>query len=62
MSEQYLIDQIVIHVGLYKQYGSKEYEVGFYKYLEDLRVLKGLNTQDDALDYAIALVELVQAA
>ncbi|POZ56218.1 hypothetical protein LYSIN_01001 [Lysinibacillus sphaericus] len=54
MGEQYLIDQMVLHIGLYKKYQYKENEIGFYQNLEALRVLKGLCTQDDALDYAIA--------
>lgn len=46
MGEQYLIDQMVLHIGLYKKYQYKENEIGFYQNLEALRVLKGLNTQD----------------
>lgn len=44
MSEQYLIDQMVLHIGLYKKYQYKENEIGFYQNLEVLRVLKGLST------------------
>jgi len=62
MSEQYLIDQMVLHVGLYKKYQYKENEIGFYQNLEALRVLKGLGTQDEALDYAILITEGVKAA
>ncbi|MEK5332681.1 MULTISPECIES: hypothetical protein [unclassified Lysinibacillus] len=51
MGEQYLIDQMVLHTSLYKKYQYKENEIGFYQNLEALRVLKGLNTQDEALNY-----------
>lgn len=62
MNEQYLIDQLVLHVGLYKKYQYKENEIGFYQNLEALRVLKCLGTQDEALDYAISITEGVKAA
>lgn len=62
MNEQYLIEQIILHTGLYKKYGYKENEIGFYQNLEALRVTKGLATQDNALDYAIAFTEGVKAA
>lgn len=57
MGEQYLIDQMVLHIGLYKKYQYKENEIGFYQNLEALRVLKGLNTQDEALDFALQLLK-----
>ncbi len=57
MGEQYLIDQLVLHIGLYKKYQYKENEIGFYQNLEALRILKGLGTQNEALDYAIASAE-----
>lgn len=62
MTEQFLIDQIVLHTGLYKKYSYKENEIGFYQNLEALRVMKGLRTQDEALDYAILKMEGVMAA
>ncbi len=62
MGEQYLINQLVFHIGLYKKYQYKENEIGFYQNLEALRLLKGLSTQDEALDYAIALTEGVKAS
>ncbi|WP_431808779.1 hypothetical protein [Lysinibacillus sphaericus] len=62
MNEQYLIDQLVLHVVLYKKYQYKENEIGFYQNLEALRVLKGLGTQDETLDYAISITEGVKAA
>lgn len=62
MGEQYLIDQMVLQMGLYKKYQYKENEIGFYQNLEALRVLKGLSTQDEALDYAIAWTESVKAS
>jgi len=62
IGEQYLIDQLVLHIGLYKKYQYKENEIGFYQNLEDLRVLKGLSTQDEALDYAIAFNEGLKAS
>ena len=62
MGEQSLIDQMVLHIGLYKKYQYKENEIGFYQNLEDLRVLKGLSTQDEALDYAIAFNEGLKAS
>ena len=62
MNEQFLIDQIILHSQLYKKYQYKENEIGFYQNLEALRVLKGLSTQDDALDYAIAFTVGVKAA
>ncbi|MFF2179386.1 hypothetical protein ACFVT8_23485 [Lysinibacillus sp. NPDC058147] len=62
MNEQLLIDQIILHSQLYKKYQFKENEKGFYQNLEALRVLKGLSTQDNALDYAIAFTEGVKAA
>ncbi len=62
MNEQYLIDQIILHSQLYKKYQYKENEIGFYQNLEALRVLKGLNTQDEALDYAIEKSEGAMAA
>ena len=62
MGEQYLIDQVVLHMGLYKKYQYKENEIGFFQNLEALRVLKGLSTQDGALDYAIAWTERVKAS
>ncbi|WP_339258288.1 hypothetical protein [Lysinibacillus sp. FSL K6-3209] len=62
MGEQYLIDQLVLHIGLYKKYQYKENEIGFYQNLEALRELKGLSTQDEALDYAIAFTEGLKAS
>ncbi len=62
MGEQYLIDQLVLHMVLYKKYQYKENEIGFYQNLEALRVLKGLSTQEEALDYAIAITERVKAS
>lgn len=62
MCEQYLIDQLVLHIGLYKKYQYKENEIGFYQNLEALRELKGLSTQDEALDYAIAITEELKAS
>lgn len=62
MNEQFLIDQIILHTGLYKKYGYKENEIGFYQNLEALRVMKGLATQDSALDYAIKFIERAKAA
>ena len=62
MNERYLIEQLVLHVGLYKKYQYKENEIGFYQNLEALRALKGLGTQDEALDYAISITEGVNAA
>ncbi|GLC88675.1 hypothetical protein [Lysinibacillus piscis] len=52
MDEQYYIDQISLHVGLYKKYQYKENEIGFYQNLESLRKLKGFQTQDETVDYA----------
>ena len=60
MNEQFLIDQIVLHIGLYKKYGYKENEIGFFQNLEDLRVMKDFATQDEALDYAIKFIERSQ--
>jgi len=62
MGEQYLIDQLVLHIGLYKKYQYKENEIGFYQNLEALRELKGLSTQDESLDYAIAITEELKAS
>lgn len=62
MTEQFLIDQIVCHSQTYKRFDEKENEIGFYEHLEALRVSKGLGTQDEALDYAIAFTEGVVAA
>ncbi|WP_337982363.1 hypothetical protein [Lysinibacillus sp. C5.1] len=62
MGEQYLINQMVLHIGLYKKYQYKENEIGFYQNLEALRLLKGLSTQDEALDYAIAVTEGLKAS
>lgn len=62
MNEQFLIDQIILHSQLYKKYQYKENEMGFYQNLEALRVLKGIGTQDEALDYVIAKLEGVMAA
>ncbi|MFJ3386299.1 hypothetical protein [Lysinibacillus sp. NPDC086135] len=62
MNEQYFIDQMVLHVGLYKKYQYNENAMGFYQNLEDLRKLKGLDTQDEALDYAIEKMEGAKAA
>lgn len=62
MNEQYLIDQIILHSQLYKKYQYKENEIGFYQNLEALRVLKGIGTQDEALDYVIAKLEGAKAA
>lgn len=57
MNEQFLIDQIILHIGLYKKYGYKENEIGFYQNLEELRVMKDFATQDEALEYAIKFIE-----
>jgi len=62
MDEQYFVDQMVLHVGLYKKYQYNENAMGFYQNLEDLRKLKGFDTQDEALDYAIAKLEEGKAA
>ncbi|MGE7951910.1 hypothetical protein [Lysinibacillus xylanilyticus] len=62
MNEQYFIDQLVLHVGLYKKYQYNENAMGFYQNLEDLRKLKGLDSQDEALDYAIEEMEGEMAA
>lgn len=62
MNEQYFIDQMALHVGLYKKYQYNENAMGFYQNLEDLRKLKGLDTQDEALDYAIEKMEGAKAA
>lgn len=60
MNEQFLIDQIILHSRLYKKYGYKENEIGFYQNLEDLRLMKDFATQDEALDYAIKFTERSQ--
>lgn len=62
MTEQFLIDQIILHSQLYKKYGYKENEIGFYQNLEALRVMKDLGTQDEALNYAIECTEGAMAA
>jgi len=62
MDEQYLIDQMVLHVGLYKKYQYNENAMGFYHNLEDLRKLKGFDTQDEAMDYVIEKLEGAKAA
>lgn len=62
MNEQYFIDQMVLHVGLYKKYQYNENAMGFYQNLEDLRKLKGFETQDEAMDYAIEKLEGAKAA
>ncbi|WP_249645877.1 MULTISPECIES: hypothetical protein [unclassified Lysinibacillus] len=62
MNEQFLIDQIIMHSQTFKRFRKQENAIKFYEHLESLRVLKGFRTQDDALDYAIALTEGVKAA
>lgn len=62
MGEKYFIDQIVLYVGLYKKYQYNENAMGFYQNLEDLRKLKGFDTQDEAMDYAIEKLEGAKAA
>lgn len=61
MTEQFLIDQIILHSQTFKRFRKKENAIKFYENLEILRVSKGFNTQDDALDYAIAFTEGVRA-
>jgi len=62
MNEQYLIDQIILHSQLYKKYQYNENAMGFLQNLEDLRKLKGFDTQDEAMDYAIEKLEGAKAA
>ncbi|WP_312145677.1 hypothetical protein [Lysinibacillus capsici] len=60
--EQFLIDQMIIHVGLYKKHRDTENAMGFYRKLEEIRKFKGFNTQDDALDYVIEKMKEAKAA
>ncbi|EAZ84556.1 hypothetical protein P4645_08725 [Lysinibacillus fusiformis] len=62
MNEQFLIDQMIIHVGHYKKHTDTENAMGFYRKLEELRKLKNFNTQDDALYYVIVKMEEAKAA
>ncbi len=45
-----------------KKYQYNENAMGFYQNLEDLRKLKGFDTQDEAMDYAIEKLEGAKAA
>ncbi|MGC7931277.1 hypothetical protein ACP3VS_21985 [Lysinibacillus sp. VIII_CA] len=62
MNEQFIIDQMIIHVGLYKKHKDTENAMGFYRKLEELRKLKNFNIQDDALDYVIEKMKEAKAA
>ncbi|UXJ67822.1 hypothetical protein [Lysinibacillus fusiformis] len=62
MNEQFLIDQMIIHVGLYKKHKDTENAMGFYRKLEELQKLKNFKTQDDALDYVIEKMKEAKAA
>ncbi|KEK13041.1 hypothetical protein ACH434_23000 [Lysinibacillus fusiformis] len=62
MNEQFIIDQMIIHVGLYKKHKDTENAMGFYRKLEELQKLKNFNTQDDALDYVIEKMKEAKAA
>ncbi|MEE3805436.1 hypothetical protein V2H29_00570 [Lysinibacillus fusiformis] len=62
MSEQFLIEQIIMHSQTFKRFRKQENAIKFYERLESLRVSKGFNTQDEALDYAIEKSEGAMAA
>lgn len=62
MTEQFLIDQIILYLGQYQCFGGKHNEILAYKRLEQLRVLKGLKDADEATDYLIAQMEGAVAA
>jgi len=62
LSEQFLIEQIIMHSQTFKRFRKQENAIKFYERLESLRVSKGFNTQDEALDYAIEKSEGAMAA
>ena len=62
MTEQFLIDQIILYLGTYQQFGGKHNETLAYKRLEQLRVLKGLKDAEEATDYLIMKMEGAMAA
>lgn len=57
MTEQFLIDQIVLYYGTYERYGNKHDEQMAYRRLEQLRVMKGLKDADEAVDYMVGVLE-----
>lgn len=62
MTEQFLIDQIILYLGQHQRFGGKYNEVMAYKRLEQLRVLKGLKDAEQATDYLIVKMEGAMAA
>ena len=62
MTEQFLIDQIILYLGQHQRFGGKHNEVMAYKRLEQLRVLKGLKDAEQATDYLISQMEGAMAA
>lgn len=62
MNEQFLIDQIVLYLGVYRRIGGKHNEEMAYKRLEQLRVLVGLKDAEEATDYLIMKMEGAMAA
>lgn len=61
MTEQFLIDQIVLYYSTFLKYGNKHDEQMAYKRLEQLRKLKGFKDADEAVDYMIAVLESGEA-
>jgi len=62
MTEQFLIDQIILYLGTFQRFGGEHNETLAYKRLEQLRVLKGLKDADEATDYLIMKMEGAMAA
>lgn len=51
--EKYLIEQIILSAGLFKDYGCADYESNFNNKIEQLRLLKGFKCIDETVDYLI---------
>ncbi len=62
MTEQFLIDQIILFLGQYQRFGGKHNETLAYKRLEQLRALVGLKDAEEATDYLISRMEGAMAA
>lgn len=57
MTEQFLIDQIILYYGTFERYGNKQDEQMAYRRLDQLRKLKELKDDEEAVDYLIAVLE-----
>lgn len=62
MTEQFLINQIILYLGQHQRFGGKYNEVMAYKRLEQLRALIGLKDDEEATDYLIMKMEEAMAA